>query len=310
MRHRVESELCMGTTVTIHVVSSETDSIVARYIDSAFALFREVEQQCSRFDPDSPLRQLSHTVGKPVQVPEHLFNAVNFAVAMAAITDGVFTPTIGRNMEEHGFNRNYITGETVSWTGLVNTDANYQDIILNEEQRTITLMRPLLLDVGAVAKGLAVDLAARTLMNFPGFSIDAGGDVFVHGVDEDEKPWRLGIKHPLHPDDSICSLHAINDAAVCTSGSYYRISPSNPRVHHLLNPMKNRDDKGPETVSCTVIAPYAMMADAFSTAAFLLGKGQGIDLLEQNGLNGLIITSGLETYLTDKMEDFIYEFYK
>ena len=60
---------------------------------------------------------------------------------------------------------------------------------LDPDRRTITLRRPLTLDLGAVAKGLAVDMAARELEPFRDFAIDAGGDLYLGGSNPQGEPW-------------------------------------------------------------------------------------------------------------------------
>ena len=56
-----------------------------------------------------------------------------------------------------------------------------------------TLHRPLTLDLGAVAKGLAVDAAARELAPFRNFAIDAGGDLYLGGCNDHGERWTVGI---------------------------------------------------------------------------------------------------------------------
>ncbi len=63
-------------------------------------------------------------------------------------------------------------------------------------RKAITLLRPLILDLGAVAKGLAIDMAARELRSFPSFAINAGGDLYLGGFNPQGSPWSIGIRHP------------------------------------------------------------------------------------------------------------------
>jgi thiamine biosynthesis lipoprotein len=177
-------------------------------------------------------------------------------------------------------------------------------VILDQRNRTIRLAKPLILDLGAVAKGMAVDWAARELASLEGFVIDAGGDLFVKGFNEWGKPWRIGVRHPVNQKETIASFQ-LTDAAVCTSGSYERISPNRADTYHLIDPGTGRSRSN--MLSCTVIAPFAMMADAFSTAAFLLGPQRGNELLKEVGLDGLWITSSLKMYHTEGMERYLYE---
>jgi hypothetical protein len=76
-------------------------------------------------------------------------------------------------------------------------------VTLDPEQKTITLIRPLLLDLGAVAKGLAIDLAARELADFRNYAIDAGGDLFMAGHNAAGQPWSVGIRHPRRDGEII-----------------------------------------------------------------------------------------------------------
>jgi thiamine biosynthesis lipoprotein len=68
------------------------------------------------------------------------------------------------------------------------------------------------------------------------------------------------------------------------------------RAGHILDP--RRHDVAHVSVSATVIAPTAMLADALATAAFVLGPADGIRLLESHGVDGLILSPSLERFTT------------
>ncbi len=163
------------------------------------------------------------------------------------------------------------------------------------KRRTITLRKPLTLDLGAVAKGLAIDTAARELAPFRDFAIDAGGDLFLSGRNQDGQPWSVGIRNPLRGEEVIETLR-VSGQAVCTSGGYERRVPDTANEHHILDPRTGASPA--EVASATVVAPNAMLADALATAAFVLGSKQGIELLERMGVDGLIFTRGLDRSAT------------
>lgn len=287
----------MDTVVTITAVTEQPDAEVSALLDRAFDAFRCVEAACSRFDEASELAKLSRQVGRPVPVSPLLFEALGFACAVADLTDGAFDPTVGGRMAANGFNRHYISGERLRPPhGL--GEATFRDLHLDRANQTVTLGRPLGLDLGAVAKGLAIDLAAKELASLSGFAIDAGGDLFVSGANPEGAPWQVGIRHPLHKAETICSFR-ITDAAICTSGSYERPSPTQPESHHLIDPTTGLSPS--DLLSCTVIAPFAMMADAFATAAFVLGPTEGAALLEETDLAGLFIDPSLTIHTTSRM---------
>jgi thiamine biosynthesis lipoprotein len=275
----IGTEALMGTIVSVEV--DAPDAAVER----AFAWFRLVEGHCSRFDAASELRQL--TIGKRTPASPILFEAVRFALMVAAETEGAFDPTVGRRMAARGYNRHYLTRE-ITDARESDEGASFRDVEIDAGNRTILLRRPLTLDLGAVAKGLAVDAAARELQPFRNFAIDAGGDLYLSGCNPQGRPWSAGIRHPRAPGDLI-ERFPVSDQAVCTSGDY-------ERGQHILDP---RCDGPANTVaSATVVARSAMLADALATAAFVLGPQQGIALLVRMGVEGLIVTTDLDLHRT------------
>jgi FAD:protein FMN transferase len=283
-----KTKLYMDTVVDIQVASQKSMEETEAKINRAFQAFQKVEQACSRFTPSSELKQASQAVGTPVEISPFLFEPLRFAIEMAKLTDGLFDPTVGKVMEESGFNRHYLTGDVMESPS--SDSATYQDVVLNQQTHTLFLKKPLVIDLGAVAKGFAIDLAANELKEFDGFIINAGGDLFAGGVDEKGNPWKIGIQHPYQKEKIIETIE-ISDAAICTSGSYERRNPTIADGHHIVN---SRTKCSPnELVSTSVIAPFAMMADAFSTVSFLLGVKKGKSLLEGLDLKGLLITPEL-----------------
>jgi thiamine biosynthesis lipoprotein len=277
----------MGTLVTIHVV--RPDAGVDAAMERAFAWFHHIEACCTRFRADSELMRLTTQTGVPVPVSAMLFEAVRFALTVAEETGGAFDPTVGGAMEARGFNREHRTGEVFLHPVHPDGDASYRDVELDPERKTITLRRALTLDLGGVAKGLAVDTAARELEPFQDFAIDAGGDLYLGGLNPQGKPWAVGIRHPRR-DGELIDTVCVSDQAVCTSGDYERPAA------HILDP---RSGVAAESVaSATVVGPGAMLADALATAAFVLGPESGIELLERLGVEGLIVTPALEQYRT------------
>ena len=289
----------MGTIVSMDVVTerlSHSAPSIEEAIERAISWFHHVEICCSRFEPQSELMRLTVHAGHAVPVSPMLFEIVRFALAVAQESNGAFDPVVGHAMENRGFNREYRSGAeihtTLNGTG---ESVSHRDVLLDEDRRTITLVRPLILDLGGVAKGFAVDMAARELSAFPDFAIDAGGDLHLAGRNVGGTPWSVGVRHPRH-DDALIDCLRLSDCAVCTSGDYERQGPNG---HHILDPRTGQPSQ--EVASVTVIAPTAMLADALATAAFVLGPHEGIALLERLSVNGLIFTPFLERYATSGM---------
>ena len=281
----------MGTMVTIEALRPDAEDA----IDRAFDWFRRVEACCTRFDPMSELMQLTAHVGANVDVSPMLYEAVQFAIAVAEETDGAFDPTVGHEMEARGFNREYSTGRLQETGVSPARPVSFRDVQLDPARRTIRLTQPLVLDLGGVAKGLAIDTAARELEPFKDFAIDAGGDLYLGGHNAAGEPWSVGIRHPRLHDQTIETIR-VSDTAVCTSGDYERWEGRADDGHHILDPRAG--GQATRAASATVVAPTAMLADALATAAFVLGPDEGLEMLARVGVEGMILSPGLERHAT------------
>lgn len=284
------TEVHLGTTVTMTVIHPTAESRAS--LDRAFAWFREVEAVCSRFDPQSELRRLCASPGDAVPASDLLFEAIRFAVAMAEESDGAFDPTVGGAMASRGFDRHYATGVTSTVDMAIDVAATWRDVECDPLARTVTLTRPLLLDLGGVAKGLAIDLAVRELRSSRNFAVDAGGDLYLGGCNHEGLPWSVGVRHPREAG-AVIDVWAVTDAAVCTSGDYERAATQG---HHLLDPRTGHSAEA--LASATVLAPTAMLADAAATAAFVLGPRDGRLFCERLGLSALLLTADLARHET------------
>jgi thiamine biosynthesis lipoprotein len=307
----------MGTVVSIQIVghgSSDAARIERESaIDRALEWFSQVEACCTRFDDQSELRRLCVRVGEPVVVSDMLFAPLHFALTVAAESGGAFDPTVGGPMEARGFDANHRTGTLSRSAGAAASGASFRDVVVDPAERSVTILRPLTLDLGAVAKGLAMDLAARELQPFGNFAIDAGGDLYLGGTNAAAEAWTAGIRHPRE-ERAVIETIRLSNVAVCTSGDYERAGVATDSGHHILDPRANvvsgaeissvlgasgqAVPSATAVASATVIAPSAMVADALATAAFVLGPVAGLTFLEQNGVRGVMFTSTLQRLAT------------
>jgi thiamine biosynthesis lipoprotein len=273
----------VSVQVVGHGTSQKARRERQRGVDRALGWFTHVESVCTRFDAASELRQLSTRIGEKTPVSALLFEAVQFAVAVADASEGAFDPTVGHRMEAAGFDREHRSGNTARSGIEAPDDVSFRDIELDIDARAITLHRPLTLDLGAVAKGLAIDMAARELAPFADFAIDAGGDLFLGGHNVAGDAWSVGIRNPINTTLVLETVRA-TDIAVCTSGAY-------ERPGHIITRASNESSDA--LASVTVVAPSAMVADALSTAALAMGRADGETFLERHEARALLVTTAL-----------------
>ena len=286
-----KTAIAMDTLITIEVVGVGAAE-AERAVDRALGWFREVEARCTRFDPKSELRLLCAQPGRSIAVSPLLFRVVEFAVSVAEATGGAFDPTVGALLARTGFDRNYVTGVREPCPAESTRSVTYKAVILDGERHTIELGEPLVLDLGAIAKGFAIDLAMAELAEFESAAVEAGGDLRVRGMNAEGRSWRVGIRHPRHAG-TLAEVVALSDAAICTSADDERVTAGG---HHIFEPQGQYSARG--IASSTVIAPTAMAADAFATAALVLGPGAGIAFLEEQGVEGMLLTPALERVAT------------
>ena len=179
---------------------------------------------------------------------------------------------------------------------------DFSCVVINEADSTVFITDPdVSLDVGAVAKGWA---AQRVAENAPsGLLISVGGNVCATGPkDESGTPWVVGIQNP----DSSDYLHTIylTKGSVVTSGDYQRAyTVDGKSYHHIIDP----DTLYPSAHwrSVTIVCEDSGLADALSTALFVLPQEEGQALLDQCGamalwvcMDGTILYSpGFETLI-------------
>lgn len=149
-------------------------------------------------------------------------------------------------------------------------------------------------DPTGVVKGWAVDEAVSRLRlsGARNFEVVAGGDLVVSGEPEPGHPWRIGIRHP---DDAgaVAAILGVRDLAVATSGLYERGA-------HIVDP---RTGEPPTALrSLTVVGPSLEFADAYATAAFVMGE-EGISWAgRQAGFGALGITADGRLVWTDLVD--------
>ena len=176
---------------------------------------------------------------------------------------------------------------------------------LNRETGTVSFLDPSLrLDVGAIAKGWA-QARAKEILEASGISawlLNMGGSVCCGGTKPDGSPWTIGLEDPLDKGAPMRTF-LLTDRCAVTSGvdqRYYLVGDT--RYHHLIDP----DTSYPGTLytQVTVLLPDPALADALSTALFLLDPAQGTALASELGAEAFWIMPDGSTAKTDGFPDF------
>ena len=177
------------------------------------------------------------------------------------------------------------------------------DLILDAEKGTVFFADPLLqLDVGAIAKGWAVQKVAEE--TDPGYLISVGGNVCATGPkDPKGTPWVIGIQDPDGGESYLHTLY-LEKGSVVTSGDYQRAYAVDGKVyHHIIDP----DTLYPSEYwrSVSVVCKDSGIADALSTALFLLPLEEGQALLNTYGAEALWVNGQGEKFYSPGFRELI-----
>ena len=274
----------MGTTVSLLLPRA----YLHIGVETTRQLFAQWEQVLSRFLPESELSQLNQRAGTTVKVSDLLFRVLQTALAAAQETDGLFDPTLLTQLMQIGYDRTFeeVPSAAPATDKAPLPGGAWRDIQLNYRKKSVTLPAGIGVEVGGIAKGMAVD-AALTQLRLLGIQaalVNAGGDLAVMGLPPGYESWPLAV-----PGKDESWVVPLRTGALATSGVARRHWKQGEVIrHHLIDP-RSGDSAQSGLWSVTVAADTCQQAEVGAKVAFLLGKEQGRAFLEQHGLAGLLV---------------------
>lgn len=272
----------MGSTFEITLVAE--DSIQAeKWLNEGIQEISRIEALISSWDPKSQTSKINANAGvEPVKVDQELFQLIKRSLIISHQTDGAFDISYAAADKVWTFD-----GRTSEWPpeGVLEKaleHIGYQKIILDAAASSVFLeQKGMKIGFGAIGKGYAAD-RVKTILQAQGVSaglVNASGDMQAWGVQADGKPWAVGIVNPLNKQ-KVFSWFDLNEKAVVTSGDYERfVTIDGARYGHIVDPRTAMPAKG--IISATVFASKAELADALATSIFVLGKENGLFLIDQ-----------------------------
>jgi len=279
-KHSEVAEL-MATNVQLDVcVNEETKKNIEAAYDEVWARLEEIAWRMNVYDDKSDVTKVNNAYIDPVRIELDTYKLLQDSIYFSRLTNGAFDITVKPliNLWKEAKRVGQVPSpEEIARVKIMVGHKNFE-LMGNQYVRLINSETKI--DLGGIAKGYAVDEAARIFREhgFMNFYVEAGGDIYVGGHNCHGEPWKIGIRDPRDLS-KIIDVVALKDMAVTTSGNYeqfYEIQGQ--RWSHILNPITGYPQKG--VVSATVIAPTAKDADALSTAMCVLGRVKGNELID------------------------------
>jgi FAD:protein FMN transferase len=273
------STRAFGTTALVAVTGAARS---AEALDRLESDLRAVDDACSRFRPDSELRQVERaSLGRPVPISPLLFELLEVAMTVAVQTAGTVDPTVGSALVELGYDRDFgeLTAdpdEHGNGRGGIERPRpapGWWQICLDPGEGSVAIPAGVHVDLGSTAKAFAADRSAQRIAAAlgGGVLVNLGGDVAVAGAGP-EDGWHVGIAEgcatPVTDSEQVVSLRR---GGLATSGTTARTWVHHGRRnHHIVDPWTGAP-AAPVWSLVSTAASSCVEANAWSTAAIVWG---------------------------------------
>lgn len=299
-----DTRFLMDTTVSIDAVGQKEINIKDA-VDNAFRVFQEIADETDRYKDSSSkgLFQLNAHAGQgSFTVGPHLLFLTEMARQQEFSEFDVTLAPLINLWRQHGLSKTVPDVQDIKAALALSGKDKFT---VDSQNRTITLEAQAGLDLGAIAKGYAVDAAAEILQNDKNVSyalINAGGNIKTIGTKADGKPWRIALQDPRRSDAYLGIINLKAGEAVATSGDYQRYYEVNGiRYHHILDPHTGMPSRN--AISVTVVASSALVTDYYSTLLFVLPHEKVLEVLAAHPeIAAIIVKADQEVYVSPSLQ--------
>ena len=287
----------MNTTI-MHSVSGKyfdtINTITAPYEEG---ILQTAMDRCAYYNnllsktvPGSDVWNCNHAGGKPVEVSQHTAKILALALEMNKNSGGAINIAIGNAIALWHFT----DGSAIipDPTALKDATQKADCSRIRLEGHTVTVPAEMQIDLGGIAKGYIADRIAdelraagvkHALLNF-------GGNIVTVGTKPDGAPWRIGLQTPggERGKDFWAYVPSV-DGTLVTSGVYERsFEKDGVLYHHILDPRTGFPVQN-DILTVTAICKDSLLADAITTALFVLGPDLGFRLAAYYGVSAVYL---------------------
>ena len=299
------------TTIVGKADSEDAFRATAQAIHDALLEYHQLFDIYNDYDGIHNLKTVNDNAGiAPVTVDSRIIALLKDCKAYYELTDGKVNPAMGSVLQLWHVARNDGINDPANAclpkTEKLTEAAKHMDfaaVVVDEGASTVYISDPeVSLDVGAIAKGWSVQQVAENAPS--GLLISVGGNVCATGPkDPNGPPWVVGIQDPNGGDSYLHTL-TVTKGSVVTSGDYQRAYVVDGELyHHIIDP----NTLYPSTLwrSVTILCGDSGLADALSTALFLLPLEEGQKLLDKTGALAMWVDRNGEIFYSPGFQDYI-----
>mgnify|MGYP006089438985 CR=1 FL=1 len=304
-----KDSICMGVSFSITAIHNSS-LLASNSVDKAYQEINRIEELISSWKETSQTSEINRQAGiSSVKVDLELYNLIARSKKISELTNGYFDISFASVDKIWNFSDRKLTklpSKEAIESSVKRID--FRNIILNESDTSVFLKeKGMKIGLGAIGKGYAAN-QAKLIMKGLGVEngvVNASGDLASWGHKIDGSEWTIGIKDPKSKAEVMGWLN-ITNTSVVTSGNYEKfIELEGKRYCHIINPKTGFPVTG--ITSVTIICNDTEIADALATAVFILGKEDGMKLINHlKGVEGLIIDDEFKLHSSQNLNKNFY----
>jgi thiamine biosynthesis lipoprotein len=301
-------QMIMGTFAHIVAVAEDSDT-AEKCVRAALDEICKVDDLMSDYKTDSEISRVNREAfEKAVQVSESTYEVLQRSIEFSKMTDGAFDITVGPLVALFRKAKESKVAPSEEQIALARSKVGFEKLKLDSENQTVQFSdNGILLDLGGIAKGYAIDKAIEAAQSNGaiGAMVDIGGDVRCFGLPPAGKDhWLIGLQDPNSAIEGIEGgglrlVLKVTNAAVATSGDYQQfVLIEGKHYSHIMDRRTGTSAEGLSSV--TIISDNATDADALATAVSVMGAEKGLALIEKLPNTEAILISPRPNYEISK----------
>ncbi|MFV0314418.1 MAG: FAD:protein FMN transferase [Anaerotignum sp.] len=306
-----EDDLHEMTTFAMDTIMQFTiyDENGEQFLIDAEQEIRRLERLFSVTIEESEISNLNQNAGQgSIAVSEDTFKILQRGKEIGELTNQSFDIAISPIVKAWGFTtdaQKHVPAEETIENLLLLTNAD--DLVLDQDETTAELLQVgMAVDLGGIAKGYTSDTITALLKEKGVTSglFSLGGNISAIGTKPNGDKWKIAIENPIDANDYV-GLLEVEDTSVITSGGYQRYFEENGKRYHHIIDSKTGYPANSGLISVTIICDDGAKADGLSTALFVMGLDQAVDLWRSStGFECVFITEDGKVIATEGAADF------
>ena len=292
-----DTAFSMGTAITSTLYGRNREDLEEN-LERISQCLSDVDRDISWREEDSLVDVFNRQHEVSVDSREEVFQ---LALEVAQESGGAFDPTVlsVSGLWDIGGENQRHPSQTEIEEALKNVD--YQAVTLSDGTLKTDNIH-ILFELGAIGKGYAIEQAAAKIDRdeVSAGIISAGSSILTFGTKPDGSKFRVALRDPRGGQDDRIGIITLTDLSISTSGDYERyFEEDGVRYHHILDARTGYPaDSG--LMSVTVIADNSTLCDALSTAGFILGLDEGMNLMDKYGVLAIFVDNQRNVYYNNE----------